>query len=159
MRVSTARSKASTRWINRLRLSTCTVCERQPVMTGESSVTRLRARSGRLLAASRLSRPPSEWPTSQAPWGAWASRKSPYLLADFQRFAPPLPAALAGHALLPLAVLMAFGLQFLAIAPHLDWLPGLIYAGLLVAQLALLSRLCERGQAGRGLRRCAPRAC
>ena len=77
--------------------------------------------------------------------------RAPYVLADFQRYAPPLPAALAGHALLQLAVLMAFGLHFLAIAPQLAWAPGLTYAVLLVAQLALLARLCERGPAGRAL--------
>ncbi len=82
---------------------------------------------------------------------AAAAPRRPYVLADFQRYAPPLPAALAWHALLQLAVLMAFGLHFLAMAPQLAWLPGLIYAALLVAQLALLSRLCERGPAGRAL--------
>ena len=82
---------------------------------------------------------------------AAAAPKAPYVLADFQRYAPPLPAALAGHALLQLAVLMAFGLHFLAIAPQLPWAPGLAYAALLVAQLAWLSRLCERGQAARTL--------
>ena len=81
---------------------------------------------------------------------AAAVPRAPYVLADFQRYAPPLPAALAGHVLLQLAVLMGFGLHFLAIAPGLGWLPGLVYAGLLAAQLALLSRLCERGLAGRG---------
>ena len=82
---------------------------------------------------------------------AAAAPKAPYVLADFQRYAPPLPAALALHALLQLAVLMAFGLHFLAIAPQLAWAPGLAYAVLLVAQLALLARLCERGLAGRAL--------
>ena len=82
---------------------------------------------------------------------AAAAPRAPYALADFQRYAPPLPTALAGHALLQLAVLMAFGLHFLAIAPQLAWAPGLAYAGLLVAQLAWLSRLCGRGPAGRAL--------
>ena len=82
---------------------------------------------------------------------AAAAPKPPYVLADFQRYAPPLPGALALHALLQLALLMAFGLHFLAIAPQLAWAPGLAYAVLLVAQLVLLSRLCERGLAGRAL--------
>ena len=82
---------------------------------------------------------------------AAAAPRAPYVLADFQRFAPPLPAALARHALLQLAVLMAFGLHFLAMAPRLEWAPGLAYAVLLVAQLALLARLCERGPAARAL--------
>ena len=60
----------------RLRLGTCTVCDRQPVMTGESSITSPWASSGRLLAASRLSSPPSEWPTRYAPCGAWSAMKS-----------------------------------------------------------------------------------
>ena len=82
---------------------------------------------------------------------AAAVPRAPYVLADFQRYAPPLPAALAVHALLQLAVLMAFGLHFLAIAPQLAWAPGLACALLLVAQLALLARLCERGLAARAL--------
>ena len=82
---------------------------------------------------------------------AAAAPKPPYVLADFQRYAPPLPVALAGHALLQLAVLMAFGLHFLAGAPQWAWAPGLAYAGLLVAHLALLAQLGERGLAARAL--------
>ena len=82
---------------------------------------------------------------------AAAAPKAAYALADFQRYAPPLPALLAWHALLQLAVLLAFGLHFLAIAPQLAWLPGLAYTVLLLAQLAWLSRLCEHGMAARSL--------
>ncbi len=80
-----------------------------------------------------------------------AAPRAACALADFQPYAPPLPAALAGYALLQLALLMAFGLHFLAIAPQLAWAPGLAYAVLLVVQLVLLSRLCERGAAARAL--------
>ncbi len=72
-------------------------------------------------------------------------------ITRFERFAPPLPPALALNALLQLAVLIALALHFLAIAPQLGWVAGLTYAAVIVLQLAALSRLTERGLAARRL--------
>ena len=65
-----------TRSISPARLAMCTLCARQPVTMGESSITRPPTRSGRLQAAIRLTRPPSEWPTSIAPARSLATMKS-----------------------------------------------------------------------------------
>ncbi len=71
-------------------------------------------------------------------------------LRQFQRFAPPLPPALGVHALLQLALLIALGLHFLAIAPQLSLGAGLACATVIALQLAALSRLTERGTAALG---------
>ena len=63
----------------------------------------------------------------------------------FERFAPPLPRALALNALLQLAVLIALALHFLAVAPQLGAAMAAAYAAALIVQLAGLSRLTERG--------------
>lgn len=76
---------------------------------------------------------------------AAAAPKPAYDIARFKRFDPPLPQALAVHALLQLALLIAFSLHFLAVAPHSSLAAGLAYAGILVAQLVALSRLTEWG--------------
>ncbi len=68
-------------------------------------------------------------------------------LSQFQRYAPPLPPVLAGHALLQLAVLIGFALHFLAVAPQLPLTTGLAYAAMVVTQLVVLSRLSEQGLA------------
>jgi hypothetical protein len=54
------------RGASRAALAMRQVCARQPATTGESSSTMPRAICGRLLAASRLTIPPSEWPTRYA---------------------------------------------------------------------------------------------
>ncbi len=70
-------------------------------------------------------------------------------LSGFERFGPPLPPALALHGLLQLALLIAFGLHFLAVAPTLGLAIALGYALVIALQLAALSRLCEQGLAAR----------
>jgi sterol desaturase/sphingolipid hydroxylase (fatty acid hydroxylase superfamily) len=70
-------------------------------------------------------------------------------LDRFERFAPPLPAVLGLHALLQLAVLIAFALHFLAVAPQLGLSVGLAYAAVIVGQLVALSWLTERGLVAR----------
>ena len=76
---------------------------------------------------------------------AAAAAAPAYDITRFERFAPPLPPALAVHVLLQLAVLIALALHFLAIAPQLGLAAGLVYAAVIVLQLAALSRLTERG--------------
>ena len=68
----------------------------------------------------------------------------------FERFAPPLPKALALNALLQLAVLIALALHFLAVAPQLGAAMAAGYAATLIVQLAGRSRLTERGLAAFG---------
>ena len=68
-------------------------------------------------------------------------------LAQFKPFEPPLPAVLKTHALVQLAVLIAFFLQALALGPRINSAPGLAFAALIVVQLIVLSRLSERGLA------------
>ncbi|MBL8348966.1 MAG: sterol desaturase family protein [Burkholderiaceae bacterium] len=74
---------------------------------------------------------------------AAAAPKPAWDLSRFERYAPPLPAAWGLHALLQLAVLIAFSLHFLAVVPSLGLGAGLAYAGLIGAQLVALSRLTE----------------
>ena len=71
-------------------------------------------------------------------------------ISRFERFAPPLPAALVWQALSQLALLIALALHFLAIAPQLGTALAAAYAAALVVQLAGLSRLTERGLAAAG---------
>ena len=71
-------------------------------------------------------------------------------ISRFERFAPPLPPALALNALLQLAVLIALALHFLAVAPQLGTALAAAYAAALILQLAGLSRLTERGRAAAG---------
>ena len=73
-----------------------------------------------------------------------------YDITRFERFSPALPPALALHALLQLAVLIALGLHFLATVPQLGLAAGLAYAAVIVLQLAALSRLTERGLSAAG---------
>ena len=71
-------------------------------------------------------------------------------ISRFERYAPPLPPALALNALLQLAVLIALALHFLAVAPHLGAALAAACAAALIVQLAGLSRLTERGRAAAG---------
>ena len=68
-----------------------------------------------------------------------------YDITRFERFAPSLPPALALHALLQLALLIALALHFLAVAPQLGTAMAAAYAAALIVQLAGLSLLTERG--------------
>jgi hypothetical protein len=92
-----------------------------------------------------LVKPPG-WRPADA---AAAAPRQPLPLAQFQRYAPPLPAPLGLNALLQLAVLIAFTLHFLAVAPQLELAMSLAYAGVITAQLVALSRLTEQGLAAR----------
>ena len=68
-------------------------------------------------------------------------------LASFQRYDPPLPPVLAGHALLQLGLLLALAMHLLALAPQLALLPGLGWALALLLQLEGLSAVGARGAA------------
>ena len=88
-----------------------------------------------------LFKPPGWQPADKLPVRAFAG------IERFERFGLPLPPALAWHGLLQLALLIAFGLHFLAVAPTLDLAIALGYALAIALQLAALSRLCEQGLA------------
>ena len=77
-----------------------------------------------------------------------AAPKPAWDLGQFRRYAPPLPSALAVHALVQLAVLLAFGLHFLVVAPQLGTVVAAAYALALGAQLTALAGLTARGPAG-----------
>ncbi len=78
---------------------------------------------------------------------AAAAPRAALPLAQFQRYAPPLPAPLGANALLQLALLIALALHLLALAPGLALPMALAYAGVIVVQLIALSRLTEQGAA------------
>jgi hypothetical protein len=94
-----------------------------------------------------LFKPPG-WRPADA---AAAAPRAAYDIRQFQRFDPPLPAALALHLLLQTAMLIAFSLHFLAMAPQWPLAGGLACATVIVGQLAALSRLAERGPAALGI--------
>jgi hypothetical protein len=93
-----------------------------------------------------LFKPPG-WRPADA---AAAAPRPAYDITRFTRFEPPLPAALGVHALVQLAVLIAFSLHFLALAPSWPLAGALACATAITLQLAALSRLGERGRAGLG---------
>jgi alkylglycerol monooxygenase len=81
---------------------------------------------------------------------AGVSAKAGWDAARFERYEPPLPLTLATHALLQLAVLLAFSLHFLLVAPQTSLVLGAGYAVVLVLQLAALAGLTTRGSAAFG---------
>ncbi len=87
-------------------------------------------------------------PPGWRPVGAKAQGKPDFDAARFERYAPPLPPALARHALLQLAVLLAFSLHFLLVAPQISVALGAAYALAIGLQLTALAGLTTRALAG-----------
>ena len=72
-------------------------------------------------------------------------------LTNFQPHAPPLPPALAWHALAQLALLVALAMHFLAVVPGIGLLLGAACGLALALQFELLSAVGDRGVAARSL--------
>ena len=80
--------------------------------------------------------------------GGQGQAKAGFDANRFERYAPPLPPVLAANALLQLAMLLAFGLHFLLVAPQISMALSAAYALAIGLQLTALTGLTTRARAG-----------
>ncbi|OYU98881.1 MAG: hypothetical protein CFE45_14845 [Burkholderiales bacterium PBB5] len=111
---------------------------------GYAQIARGMAAAPRWIDKLRLPFKPPGW---APPGAAGVSVKAGWDAAHFERYAPALPSVLAGNALLQLAVLLAFSLHFLLVAPQAGLALGAAYALAIALQLSALASLTTHGRA------------